>query len=103
MNFVALAIIADIDNIFAACSKDQAIEHVRGEDEWTPKIAVPALKFKERKRWNRCLYCPYWTVKLLHVIGYFYYFAFMCMILNYLPTSKNCEYLEENPCDKVTY
>lgn len=102
MNFVALAVIADIDNIYADCTKEQAIEIVKNDDDWQPKIIVPKVKYSDRKRWNKCLYIPYWCFKMIHVCAYFYFFAFMSIALNYLFVATNCEQLED-PCDVVTY
>lgn len=77
MNFVALGVIADIDNIYADSSKEQAIETVKSDEEWQPKIVVPKVNFRDRKCWNKCLYLPYYFLKLIHVVAYFYFFAFM--------------------------
>eukprot|EP00351_Strombidinopsis_sp_SopsisLIS2011_P000382 CAMPEP_0116877264 /NCGR_PEP_ID=MMETSP0463-20121206/9059_1 /TAXON_ID=181622 /ORGANISM="Strombidinopsis sp, Strain SopsisLIS2011" /LENGTH=106 /DNA_ID=CAMNT_0004524401 /DNA_START=2871 /DNA_END=3191 /DNA_ORIENTATION=+ len=103
MNYVALGIIAEVDNLVADCTQDTAIEVVKGNDDWHPKIIHPKVQFKDRKKWNKCVYCVYYGLKYIHVVGIFYYFAFLSIALNYLFVATSCEDLEDGECDRVSY
>ena len=103
MNYVALGIIAEVDNLLADCTQDTAIEVVKDNEDWLPKIIKPRVAFADRKRWNKFMYCIYWMLKYLHVVGIFYYFAFLSIALNYLFVATSCEALEEDECERVSY
>jgi len=56
MNFVALAIIADIDNMFSDASEDPHMKRYisDNEDTYQPLIVNRGIQFKERSFRNKC-------------------------------------------------
>ena len=97
MNFVALAIIADIDNMFADASQDKHMKRYIEEnpDDYQPILFKTNTEFKDRPLNNKIMYCMYKMLDFNHKVWYFYLFPFMCIVLNfYAKTATNCERLD---------
>jgi len=96
MNFVALAVISEIDNMFSDSSQDKNMKQFIDDnpEDYQPIICNKGIEFKERPGRNKCLYSIYKFLDFNHMIWYFYLFPFLCIILNfYWKSAENCERL----------
>jgi hypothetical protein len=92
VNFIAIKVITEIDNIFIEGISDEKflkITQTTDGQEWTPKRIYNKLPFKERTFWNKFVFGVYKILKLLFNSMYFYFFPFIVLILNMYST--RCE------------
>jgi hypothetical protein len=92
VNFIAIKVIAEIDNIFFAGITDMTLlkltESHEGED-WTPKRIYNKIKFSQREFLEKVLFSIYKLVKLAYNSLYFYFFPFLVILFNII--SRRCE------------
>ena len=92
VNFIAIKVIAEIDNIFIAGISDVTLlkltEGVEGED-WTPKRIYNKIKFSQRSFLDKIMFSNYKIVKLAYNSFYFYFFPFLIIMFNII--SRRCE------------
>ena len=92
VNFIAIKVIAEIDNIFFAGITDMTLlkltESVNGEN-WTPKRIYNKIEFSQRKFLDKVLFANYKLVKLAYNSLYFYFFPFLVILFNII--SRRCE------------
>ena len=99
MNFVALAVISEIDNMFSEAIVDPHMKKYIEDnpEEYKPLYINRNINFWDRSCGNKCQYILYWFFDFNHIVWYFYFFPFLCVILNfYLKGAVNCEGIGEN-------
>mmetsp|Transcript_36562 Transcript_36562/g.26627 ORF Transcript_36562/g.26627 Transcript_36562/m.26627 type:complete len:117 (-) Transcript_36562:163-513(-) len=102
MNFVALAIISEIDNMFSDASQDKNMKQYIDDhgETYQPIICNGGQEFKKRDAKNKCLWIIYLIEDFNHMVWYFYLFPFLSVILNfYWASAVNCEHLEVDACN----
>jgi hypothetical protein len=91
VNFIAIKIISEIDNIFLEGISDVIlIKITEPEDgeEWQPKIVYAKVPFNQRGCWNGFMFFIYKLFKIVYNSVYFYFFPFLCILLNFI--SRKC-------------
>jgi len=95
MNFVALAIISDIDNMFLTASRDMRIKKVLLDDGKELLLDLSTgteKKFEDRKSCNKFYFALYVFFDFNYKVWYFYMFPFLCVLLNFFDENTvNCE------------
>ena len=85
--FIALKIVAQIDNFYAGSVQDATIERI-SSGSWQPLIIYKRLKWRNRKVANRLWFLLYTVFRTLYKCVYFYFFPFVVLLFNiYAP---NC-------------
>jgi hypothetical protein len=98
VNFIAIKVIAEIDNIFIQGISDEKflkITQTSEGQEWTPKRIYNKVPFEERTFREMIVFVPYKMLKLLFNSVYFYFFPFIVLIFNMY--SYPCDVLEYPP------
>lgn len=101
MNFVALAVISEIDNMFLDAVRDQYLKTYFDENphDFEPVIVVDdaEVTIRERNCLNKLLYMFYILLDFFHKTFYFYFFPFLAIYLNfYVAGSVNCEFATDD-------
>lgn len=97
MNFVALAIIAEIDNMFLDAIRDQYLKQYYEDnpEDFEPLIIKKdtEVKMSERPWSNKIHYAFYLLLDFFHMCFYFYFFPFVAIYLNFYVSGRiNCEF-----------
>lgn len=87
-NFVAVKIIADIDNIYLSAIQDGTLTAIAAESPWQPVVVYSKLKWQDRTPVNKMWFFILRIVQIIYKCFYFYFFPFGVLMLNYL--SPNC-------------
>jgi hypothetical protein len=106
MNFVALAVISEIDNMFSDASQDKHMKKYieENEDTFRPLLVSSGIAYKDRSTRNKCQYVLYKLLDFNHIVWYFYFFPFLCVILNfYVASAQNCEDLGDEACSRSPF
>ena len=96
MNFVALQIISEIDNMFSESSQDKNMKRYVDDnpDEYQPLIVKHLHENPSSERpWGNWFLLAFWRVlDFFYVCMYFYFFPFVAVILNFaIGVAVNCE------------
>jgi len=94
MNYVALGIIAEVDNLFNDVLNDKAHNIIKSVNKWEPIIVYEDYDDKKEEKqtsWNKCCYGVYWFLTFMHNTFYFYYFAVLAIALNFLLGYNVCQ------------
>lgn len=95
MNYIALEIVAQIDNLYSETIRSRIIKEITEEENWQPYIIWDRKKnlpMKKRKWWNLTCHLFYRLEKLFYVSFYYYFFPLVVIILTYFwPNARNCE------------
>jgi hypothetical protein len=83
-NFIVIKVISDVDNIYLNGTNDTTLMKVTSGDDWRPKVVYGWVPFNERSLPNKVLFIVLKVVKILYNSLYFYFFPFLCMLLNFL-------------------
>ena len=91
MNFVALKVISEVDDIYLGSIRDPIIKEMTADNDgdWTPKLVYGWVGFDERTLGNKLLFAFLKVNKVIYNGFYFYFFPFLIIVLNYV--SRNCE------------
>lgn len=95
MNYIAIKIISDVDNIYMASGiLDVTLAKIlNSEDEWKPKVVAGYVPFGDRPTWNKIYFIIWKILKLLFNSVYFYFFPFVALVLNTF--ARNCSTIPE--------
>lgn len=90
MNYIAIKIISDVDNIYMASGiLDVTLAKIlNSEAEWKPKVVAGYVPFADRPPLNKAAFVVWKVHKLLFNSLYFYFFPFVALILNMF--ARNC-------------
>ena len=94
MDYIALEIIAQIDNLYAETTRSRISQEIPAEDGWQPYSlwSKKNLSYKNRKCWNLMGYSLYRVVNFFYASFYYYFYPLLVIILTYLVPGKiNCE------------
>ena len=83
MNFIALGIIAEIDNYYLSALPPSELKK-RLEDPFEIKILSRELKFVDRDLKTKIVRCIYKFFRVFEVSFYYYFTPFIVLILTYL-------------------
>ena len=102
MNFVALKVISEIDDIYLGAMRDPILESIASDNggDWTPKVIYGWVPFEERTIVNKLLFVLLKINKLIYNGFYFYFFPFTVLVLNY--ASQRCDQTQVLQLDGVT-
>jgi len=105
MNYIALGIIAEIDDLFEGLNQERSHALILSEpDDWFPVIINENIDFSDRQWWNKILFIYFWLLNFFYVCAYYYYFSFAAIIMNFLYSkSISCELMKEDPCPRNSY
>jgi len=95
MNYIALEIVAQIDNLYSETVQSRIVQEIMDDENWRPYIIWDRKKnlpLTKRKFWNCTLHFVYRISKLFYVSFYYYFFPLVVIILTYFtPNVRNCE------------
>ena len=83
MNFIALGVIAEIDNYYLSALPPSELKK-RLEDPFEIKILSRELKFVDRDLKTKIVRCIYKFFRVFEVSFYYYFTPFIVLILTYL-------------------
>jgi hypothetical protein len=83
MNFIALGVIAEIDNYYLSALPPNQMR-CRLEDPFEIKILAKEIKFWDRDFNSKIIYSAYKFFRVLEVSFYYYFTPFIVLILTYL-------------------
>ena len=92
VNFIAIKVIAEIDNIFIDGISDVTLIRMTepaDDEEWTPKRIYNKIPFSQRGFLDKILFAYYKVLKLVYNSFYFYFFPFLIILFNII--SRRCE------------
>ena len=86
MNYIALGVIAEIDDIYAGSIKDTKL---RDTIENEPEITIKTRDVKKRTRCHKIIRGVYGFFNFFYVSFYFYFMPFATIILSQIAKSYN--------------
>lgn len=96
MDYIALEIIAQIDNIYAEAIRNRVCTEIPKEENWQPCIIEGDKSVCKNRRWWNTLIFLYWKIiKCFYASFYFYFYPLLVIILTYMvPSNINCETMD---------
>ena len=88
MNFIALGVIAEIDNYYLSALPESDLTS-RLERPFAIKIPEETIKFCDRELKTKVVYSIYKFLRLFEVSFYYYFTPFIVLILTYLIAGQN--------------
>lgn len=97
MDYIALGIIAEIDDLFAEQMQLRLIKNIQSEDAWTPFkcYSDSDLPYSRRRCWNKVAFFFFKIIKAFYSAFYYYFFPFCIIYMNYgFSLTQNCAMTE---------
>ena len=91
--FTTVKALAEIDNFYMSASQEPLFQKLTKDKEFPPINVYPKYKWENRTPGNKCLYFLNKVVSMFYKSVYFYFWPFLCLIMNYM--APRCDQIPE--------